>query len=131
MEIGVEKDLGNASVTVFRLRGDLVDEDPLVGQAQAEYDAGMRNLLLDLSGVKYISSTGLRALHKVFMMLRGDEPGDSDESVRTGIAAGTYTSPHLKLLRPTKTAMKTLSLGGYDMFLGIYKKEDKAIASFG
>ena len=131
MEIGVEKDLGNVSVTIFRLRGDLVDVEPLVGQAQAEYDAGTRNLLLDLSGVKYISSTGLRALHQVFMMLRGDEPGDSDESVRTGIAAGTYTSPHLKLLQPTKTAMKTLSLGGYDMFLGIYKKEDKAIASFG
>jgi hypothetical protein len=131
MEIGVEKNLGSASVTVFRLRGDLIDEQPLIGQAQAEYDAGMRNLLLDLSSVKYINSIGLRALHQVFMMLRGAEPGDSDETVRKGIAAGTYTSPHLKLLQPTKTAMKILRLGGYDMFLGIYKKEDKAIASFG
>jgi hypothetical protein len=91
----------------------------------------MRYALLDLSKVGYISSSGLRAIHSIFMLLRGDSPEESDESITKGIARGTYTSPYLKLFKPKKDAMKTLRISGYDMFIEIFKKYKEAIASFG
>ena len=130
MEIDVSQDEGRVPVTVFRLKGDLAGEEPLQSQAQEVYDAGTRYLLLDLSKVPYITSAGLRAIHFVFDLMRGDAPEESDEVVRRGIATGDYTSGHLKLFKPSKNAKKALSLAGYDMFLEIHKNYGKAIASF-
>lgn len=130
MEIDVSQDEGRVPVTVFRLKGDLAGEEPLQSQAQEAYAAGARYLLLDLSKVPYITSAGLRAIHFIFDLMRGDAPEESDEVVRRGIATGDYTSGHLKLLKPSKNAKKALSLAGYDMFLEIHKNYGKAIASF-
>jgi len=130
MEIDVSQDEGRVPVTVFRLKGDLAGEEPLQSQAQEAYDAGTRYLLLDLSKVPYITSAGLRAIHYIFDLMRGDAPEESDEVVRRGIATGDYTSGHLKLFKPSKNAKKALSLAGYDMFLEIHKNYGKAIASF-
>lgn len=130
MVIDISQDEGRVPVTVFRLEGDLAGEEPLQSQAQEAYETGARYLLLDLSKVPYITSAGLRAIHYVFDLMRGDAPEESDEVVRRGIATGDYTSGHLKLLKPSKTAQKALSLAGYDMFLEIHKNYGKAIASF-
>ena len=137
MEIDVSQDEGRVPVTVFRLKGDLAGEEPLQSQAQEAYDAGTRYLLLDLSTVPYITSAGLRAIHFVFDLMRGDAPDEEgqivdhcDEVVRRGIATGDYTSGHLKLFKPSKNAKKALSLAGYDMFLEIHKNYGKAITSF-
>lgn len=129
MQIEVVHDQGNTPVTVLRLTGDLTAEEPLLGQAQAEYAAGARNLLLDLSNVNYVSSAGLRALHSIYLLLRDADPTDSAQAV-SGIAHGTYKSPHLKLLSPSKNAAKALGVAGYDMFLDIFDSYPKAIASF-
>jgi hypothetical protein len=125
MEISVAKEMGQLPVTVFQLKGDLTNEEPLYSQVKDAYDAGARYLLLDLTAVPYISSYGLRTLHKVYMLLRGNTTGDTG-----GIAAGTYNSPHLKLYNPSPTALKSLSVAGYDMFLEIHKDYSEAIASF-
>jgi len=130
MEIDISQDEGRVPVTVFRLEGDLAGEEPLQSQAQEAYETGSRYLLLDLSKVPYITSAGLRAIHYVFDLMRGDAPEESDEVVRRGITTGDYTSGHLKLLKPSKKAQKALSLAGYDMFLEIHKNYGKAIASF-
>jgi hypothetical protein len=125
MEISVTQETGQVPVTVFQLRGDLTDEEPLYSQAKVAYDAGARYLLLDLTAVPYISSYGLRTLHKVYILLRGNTAGDTGS-----IAAGTYKSPHLKLFNPSPAALKSLSVAGYDMFLEIHKNYSEAIASF-
>lgn len=130
MEIVVTQDEGQVPVTVFQLKGDLADEEPLRSQATEAYEAGTRNLLLDLSEVPYITSSGLRAIHYVFDLLRSDSPDESDQAVRKGIASGQYKSPHLKLFKPSKNASKALSVSGYDMFLEIHKNYNEAIASF-
>jgi hypothetical protein len=130
MEITISQDDGRVPVTVFHLQGDLADEEPLWSQAQQAYVDGTRYLLLDMRKVPSITSAGLRAIHEVYQLLRSDAPEESDEVVRKGIASGSYTSGHLKLLKPSKTAMKSLSVAGYDMFVDIYKKYAEAIASF-
>ena len=130
MEISVSKEDARVPVTVFQLKGELSSEEPLTSQAQDSFDNGMRYLLLDLSKVPYISSAGLRAIHQVYNLLRGPVSEEDEKEMRQGIISGSYTSPHLKLLKPSKNAMRALSVSGYDMFLQIHKKRANAIASF-
>ena len=129
--ISTSSENGNVPVTVFHLKGDLTAEEPLTSNVSEAYDSGMRYALLDLSKVKYISSGGLRAIHGIFTLLRGDTPEESDEQIKKGILKGTYSSPYLKLFKPSKNAKKTLSISGYDMFLEIHTNYKSAIKSFG
>jgi hypothetical protein len=130
MQITVSQEQARVPVTVFRLKGDLNSEVQLQTEAQEAYDAGARHILLDLKEVAYMSSAGLRAIHHIFMMLRSDTPAESDKAMKAGISAGTFTSPHLKLLSPTKHVHEVLKTAGYDMFLEIHQDYKRALASF-
>lgn len=130
MQITVSQEQARVPVTVFHLNGDLTSEVQLQTQAQEAYEAGTRYLLLDLKEVPYMSSAGLRAIHHIFMMLRSDTPAESDQAMKAGISAGTFTSPHLKLLNPTKHVHEVLKTAGYDMFLEIHQDYKRALASF-
>lgn len=130
MEIHVSHEQGRVPVTVFHVKGNLTEAETLHAQAQQAFEGGMRYLLLDLREVPFISSSGLRALHRVYMLLRTDAPNESDKLVGPGIRDGTYKSSYLKLLKPSKAAMEVLSLTGYDMFLDIHQDLKEAIASF-
>ena len=130
MEISVSQEEARVPVTVFQLKGELSSEEPLSGLAQDAYDNGARYLLLDLTKVPYISSSGLRAIHQVYYLFRGTLSEENEQKVRQGIVSGSYKSPTLKLFKPSKNALKALSLSGYDMFLEIHKKKAAAIASF-
>ena len=63
-------------------------------------------------------------------MLLRDSKDKDDEIVRKGVAAGTYKSPNLKILKPTDNVLQTLKLSGFDMFLDIHSDLKEAIASF-
>jgi anti-anti-sigma regulatory factor len=130
MEITLSHDPSKPAVAVLVLKGDLTAEAPLVGQAQTAFQDGARNIVLDLSKVNYISSAGLRAIHTIYTMLRSADPADEEAAVR-GIARGTYKSPHLNLVRPSKSVSKVLSMAGYDMFLEIHDNQKAALATFG
>lgn len=129
MQIEITQETGAVPVTVLKLKGDLASEEPLESVAQEAFDRGARNMLIDLSDVPYISSAGLRALHRIYTMLRDADPTDSAEATH-GIARGTYTAPHLKLYKPSKNASKALHVAGYDMFLESYDNYRAAISAF-
>jgi hypothetical protein len=132
MDITVLYENGRVPVTVFCITGELsaATSEQLEKRAQDAVRDGTRNLLLDLGEVPFVSSSGLRAMHGIFMLLRSDYPGESDEVVRKGIVAGTFKSPHLKLLNPSQDVHRTLEMAGYDMFLEIYSDRNEALASF-
>jgi hypothetical protein len=117
-------------VTVFHVKGPITSNVELEEQAQSAFDAGARKILIDLSEVPYIATYGLRALHFIYTLLRTDAPEESDEAVRKGISAGTFVSPHLKLLKPSTHVIEALRVAGYDMFLEIHRDYKQAIASF-
>lgn len=129
MQISIAEESGVVPITVLHLTGDLASEEPLETVAREAFDRGARNMVIDLSGVPYISSAGLRALHVVYMMLRDADPSDGEDAAK-GIARGTYKSPHLKLLKPSKNATKALGVAGYDMFLETFDNYQKAVDSF-
>ena len=131
MEISVSQAQAKVPVTVFHIKGDLSAEEPLLSQAKEAHQSGARNILIDLSESDYMSSAGLRAIHAMFELLRSSSPQESKDSIKKGISAGTFTSPHLKLLKPNKHISDVLKTAGYDMFLEIYQDYNKAIASYG
>jgi len=129
MDISSWQESGQIPVTILQLKGDLTAEEQLVDKAQTVFQDGARDIILDLSGVPYISSAGLRAIHVIYMLLRSADPQDEETAVR-GITRGTYKSPHLKLVNPSRNGLKALTTSGYDLFLDIHDSIPKAVASF-
>ncbi|MDX1524334.1 MAG: STAS domain-containing protein, partial [Anaerolineae bacterium] len=65
MNIEVSRAVGPLPVTIFQIEGDIDVNSYEEFQAMGEqaYKDGTRNLLLDLTNVKYIGSAGMRAIH--------------------------------------------------------------------
>jgi len=119
-------------VTLFKVKGEVNTNSYELLQARAdqEHAAGMRDLVLDLSQVPYVSSAGLRALHHIFMLLRAPTPEESDAAMSKGLRDGTFRSPHLKLLSPSPAVREILKVSGFDMYMQSYDTLEEALASF-
>ncbi len=129
MEVISWREMGHVPVTILQVKGDLTAEEQLENAARTAFQDGARNIILDLSHVPYISSAGLRAIHMLYMMLREADPQDS-ATAALGIARGTYKSPHLKLVNPTRNGLRALTTAGYDMFLDVIDDVPMAVAQF-
>ena len=134
MEIKVSTETGRVPVTVLHVDGNIDSStyEQFQSTAKKLIEQGTRYILVDLSHAPFVSSAGLRALHTLFNELRSRNPESnlSDDQIKKGISAGTYKSPHLKLLNlspETKTAFET---SGFDMYIDTFTDRNAAIASF-
>lgn len=134
MEIKVSTESGRVPVTVLHVDGNIDSStyEQFQSTAIKLIEDGARYLLVDLSHAPFVSSAGLRSLHALFNELRSRYPNAdlNDEQMKKGISAGTYKSPHLKLLNlspETKTAFET---SGFDMFIDTFTDRNTAVASF-
>ena len=134
MEIKVSTENGKVPVTVLHVDGNIDSATSDVFKAKADelINGGARHILVDLSHVPFVSSAGLRVFHGIFNALRSLHPDAnlSDDDVKKGISAGTYKSPHLKLLNLSKETKATFELSGFDMYIETYTDRETAIASF-
>ncbi len=132
MEIIVSTEQGRVPVTVLHVNGniDSASYEEFLSRAEALIQGGARDLLVDLEHAPFVSSAGLRALNTLFGRLRSLSPDVSDEEMHKGINAGTYRSPHLKLLNPSEASIMTLEASGFSMFISSFKDLKAAIASF-
>ncbi len=134
MDIQITHENGRVPVTIMHLTGNLDSTTFMDFQEQADalIKEGKQFILVDLSGVPYVSTAGFRVLHHMFNQLRALHPSANltDEEVRKGISAGTYTSPNLKLLNLSKDTQKAFEMTGFDMYIETYTDLKKAITSF-
>jgi len=134
MEIKVSTENGKVPVTVMHIDGniDSATYETFTAKADALIKDGTRYILVDLAHAPFVSSAGLRALHGIFNQLRTLHPDTnlSTEEVKKGISAGTYKSPHLRLLNLSKETRTAFTLSGFDMFIETYTDKATAIASF-
>jgi anti-anti-sigma factor len=134
MEIQVFTENGRVPVTVMHVDGNIDAQtyEQFESRAQELIGQGAQHLLIDLSHSPFVSSAGLRALHKLFNQLRASDPDNqlSEEDVRRGISAGTYKSPHIKLLNLSKETRTAFELSGFDMFIETFDNKEDAVASF-
>jgi anti-anti-sigma factor len=134
MEIKVSTENGRVPVTVLHVDGNIDSATYQAFQSKVNelIKDGAQYILVDLAHAPYVSSAGFRALHQIFNDLRARHPTSnlSEEEVKKGISAGTYKSPHLKLLNLSKETRTTFEMSGFDMFIETYDDRKKAIASF-
>jgi anti-anti-sigma factor len=132
MDITVSQEQGRVPVTILHVAGetDSASANELEKKVMEVIDGGAQHLVLDLSKIPYMSSAGLRVLQEVFNKLREVSTGESDKEMYRRINDGSFKSPHLKLLNPTKEVMEVLKMSGFDMLVSIEHDLKAAVTSF-
>jgi anti-anti-sigma regulatory factor len=123
-------------VTVLHLIGELdaSNYQIVIDKAEEAYAGGTRNLLLDLSEVPYMGSSGLVAFHSVALLMRGETPPDPEEgwgalrSIDRERDAGLQQ--HVKFLNPQPKVERVLKMAGFDQFFEVFSDQEAAITSF-
>jgi len=134
MQIKVFTEKGQVEVTVMHVDGniDSSTSESFKTKADELIKSGAHYILVDLTHAPFVSSAGMRALQHIYERLRALHPDSdlSDQDMKKGISAGTYKSPRLKLLNPSREASKTFEMTGFDMYIEIFTNKEEAIASF-
>lgn len=134
MEIKAFNEKGRVPVTVMHVDGNLDSSthEAFLEKANELINGGARYILVDLAHAKFITSAGFRAFNELFNKLRALHPDTnlSAEDIKRGISAGTYKSPHLKLLNMSDEARTAFELAGFDLFIETFKDMQTAVASF-
>src|SRR5687767_1435360 len=106
MPVTIEQVGGSVPVTVLEINGDLDYSNYLdvIDKAREAHASGARHLLIDLSDVPYMGSSGLFALHSVALLMMGETPPDPESGWNSYHALDRTLSsgmhPHVKLLGP-------------------------------
>ena len=112
----VNQTCGRVPITVFHLedRLNLGNTAKLEEAAKGAYNAGSRNMVIDLSKAPSLTSAGMRTLMVIYKMLSGPE-----DKVK-----------HLKLVSPSSGVREVLGIAGLLDYLEVYDNLDQAVASF-
>lgn len=136
MNITVTQQQGRVPVTVLQTHGDLDASNfkTLIARATEVYEAGARDILLDMSNTSFMSSSGLAALYSIATLLRGD--GVPDLEAGWGVfhsisrESDSGVQPHFKLLNPQPNVDQVLEMSGLKQFFEVHTNLETAIASF-
>jgi len=132
MEIEIMQVQGEIPVTVVRAAGvfDSSSVEQFMEPAQEAIDEGAENLLIDLSGISFMSSIGIRILNALYFQLHPKGSPDQDKEIAEKIRSGEYKAPHLKLLCPVENVAKVLRMAGMDQYIEIFTDQQDALAAF-
>jgi anti-anti-sigma factor len=105
---------GRVPITVFQLqdRVNLGNFSELEQTAKDAYEAGMRDLVIDLSQTPSLTSIGIRAIVVIHRLLSADK------------------GKHLKLAGAIIPIREMLGIAGITQFIEMYDTVDEAVASF-
>jgi len=136
MPLTVEQVEGRVRVTVLEVHGDLDYSNYLdvISRAREAYDAGARHLLIDLTDVPFMGSSGLVALHSIALLMMGQEAPDPEagwdsfHALGRSLTSGVQAPVKLLGLQPKVEQM--LERTGLKRFFEIHVDRDQAIGSF-
>jgi anti-anti-sigma regulatory factor len=139
MDITIVKAQAKVPVTIIKLSGklDATCYRDVIAKAMDIYQNGDRDLLLDLSGVDFMSSSGLVALHTTALVMQGKAPSPTEDGWSAIHALSDYVDEasglekHFKLLGPQERVLSTLVKTGFDQTFDIFQDREAALASFG
>jgi len=138
MDIAAQEVQGRVKITVLQPKGDLDGHtyQELIGKAQQAYAAGARAMIIDLAGVRFLSSAGLVAIHSIARLLQGQEVLDPEagwsamHKVKNEVAGKQLSHSHLKLANPQPAVDKVLQMAGFKAAFETYTDMEAAVASF-
>ena len=139
LNVSVDQVEGSVPVSVMRLEGELdaSNYESLITQTQDLYAAGMRDLLLDLENLEFVSSAGLVALHRMALIMRGETLEEAEEgwgafhAVSRDLDSAGSPETHYKLLKPQPLVSKVLDTSGFSNVMPVFADEQTAVASCG
>ena len=137
LETTVEQHDGPPPVTVVALEGELdgTTYERVIDIVRKAYEGGARNLVLDVSNLTFVSSSGLVAVHSAMRIMRGEAPPDLEQgwqalrAIGDEVDAGVVAS-HLRLAGEQEGVQKVLDRTGLGPLLPSYPDRASAIASF-
>lgn len=134
MQITVSQEQGN--VAILQLAGHLDGQSyqDLIMKAQEIIVGGVKNILLDMNELVYISSAGLVSLHTISMLLRGEKTTDPQQGW-SALKSMDRTrdggmQKNLKLLNPPPQVISVLEMVGFSEFFEVFTDKQKALESF-
>jgi anti-anti-sigma factor len=136
MEIIISQTEDISPIIIMQLKGTLDGStyEQFITEAQKLYDAGTRNLLLDMTGLTFLSSAGLAALHRIARVYRGEDRSIMEEGWSALHSMSRVRSDrfqeHVKLLNPNKRIQEVLEMVGFNGFFEIHTDIHPALASF-
>jgi anti-anti-sigma regulatory factor len=127
---------GDRSVTILRLAGDLDAStfEAVIERGRELYAAGVRRLLVDMSEVDFMGSSGLVAMHSLALILQGEQPPDPEHGwgafhhLQTDVEGGGQ--PHLKIVGAHGSVLRALQRTGMTEFITVHADEQAALDSF-
>jgi anti-anti-sigma regulatory factor len=125
-------------ITILQLIGELdaSSYQEVIAEVHRLYLNGMRNLLLDLSQMPFMASSGLVALHSIAVIMDGGMPPDPESgwnamhAISSDIESNSGHNEHCRLLSPLPRVAKTLEMTGFDMILATYTDKQEALDAF-
>jgi anti-sigma B factor antagonist len=102
---------GNVEVVALAGRLDAATSQDLERELNAVMDAGVVRIVASLSGLDYISSSGLRVILAALKRLK-KSGGD------------------LKLAEMTQAVSEVITMTGFSRIFGVYASESEAVSSF-
>ena len=119
---------GEVTVTILHLNGpfDRINANQVLDRARQSQEDGAKHLLLDLSNVDMLTSSGLLAIQSIFKLFTPE----SDMQIMHQHHEEPYKSPYLKLVCPNPQIYYVLNIAGFLQNLLIYNNMDEAVKSF-
>jgi anti-anti-sigma regulatory factor len=126
------KETGDDVIAVMKLKGDINASNfmEVVNKARELFNQPARNLILDLSAVDSVSTTGVAALHKIALIYSGVPQSVDGDDKRTDFTHSGDARKYVKLLNPKPEVDKALEKAGMKLFFKIYSDLDAALQSF-
>ena len=123
------------SVAVLALDGELDASNyrDLMVTGEQLYGEGVRTLVLDMSDLEYMSSSGIVALHSLALVYRGEPPHDPDAGWEALHAAqadadagGSYDQ--LRLVAPSEAIDVVLDRTGMNRIMPVFPDRAAALS---
>ena len=136
MELEMMEVQGRVPVTIMKLDGELDASNYLdvIAKGKEAYVAGTRDLLLDLSGLSFMASSGLVALHSLALIMKGEEPPDPEYGWGAfrdiSREKEARVANHFRLYNPEPSVAHTLEITGFDTFVEVHTDLEAALAAF-
>jgi anti-anti-sigma regulatory factor len=130
MDINITVEQASEAVAIMKLTGtvDASNFMEIVDKAGEIYKNPARYLVIDLSDVPSVSTTGMVALHKIALIYSG-VPQDVKEGENPDFTHSNEARKYVKLLNPQPEVDATLTKTGMKLFFKVFDDLDSILKS--
>lgn len=137
MQTTMDRAEGRVPITIMGLTGELDASNfqQLIDDVSRLYDEGVRHLLIDLTDLSFMASSGLVALHGVLRVMHGEAPPDPEAGWEAFHAIGRAvqdgsTQSEVQLCGAQPAIAQVLQRTGLDKLFPSHVDRATAIAAF-